>query len=181
MAKAKVEWTFGETPATADKLNQTTLDYIRRGQLILSSTGLTLHTTTTFGPESVAVNSLPNLGWFPYNPQKQVFDRMDILFNHETIASGGGDLTTSTHLQYSLDSDASWTSANPGQSAAPVPLHPPAGLAGTTDLGASMRTVNISGITSFQWIGFRYLFDLSPEAHTWIAMAYLYLSTDTPF
>jgi len=178
MAKARVTWTFGETPATSDKLNDAVQDYIRKGQLILSSTGAVIRVTTTGG-----VLTFPHtagtpwqLGWYPYNPAKQIYDRMDILFNH-----GVAGTATDLHLQYSLNSGGSWTSANPGQSVSPLSLITPLIIAAGTSLGPSTRTVDLSGMAGFEYIGFRYLPDVTEEAISWIAMAFMYLSTDTPF
>jgi len=179
MAKARVTWTFGETPATSDKLNDAVQDYIRKGQLILSSTGITLRTTTTGGTavQPPTATSWVNLGWYPYNPAKQLYNRMDIIFNHQVATADANDL----HLQYSLNSDASWTSANPGQSVFPLGIRLPMVIIGGTSLGPSTRTVDLSGIASFQYIGFRLLVDVTQEAFSWFATAFMYLSTDTPF
>lgn len=178
MAKAKEVYASGESPASSQKLNRQINDYLARGQLILSSTGMTLSTTTT-GAVAIApqtATSWVSLGWYPYNPAKQIYDRMDIIFNHH-VSGTAADL----HLQYSLDSGATWVDANPGQSVSPLVIRLPLVINGGTSLGPSVRTVDISGIGAAGYIGFRLFVDVQQEVYCWFATAFLYLSTDTPF
>jgi hypothetical protein len=180
MSKARVTWTFGETPATTDKLNAAVQDYIRPGHLIMNSVGTTFHITTLDGNTGLMIT--PVLSFYPYNPQRLVFDTMRIFFNHTAIHENGSDLTNSLHLQYSLNSGATWANANPGHSASPVVLVYPMVFAGATDLGSAIRDVSLTSIAATQYIGFRYLSDsVDVGGFAWCAFAILYSSTESPF
>lgn len=179
MAKARVTIPFQQTPAQSSTINTLVTDYITPGQLIITSTGFAAMLTTTGATATItapAAGSWINLGWYPYNPAKQLYDRMDIIFNLHTSGTVG-DL----HVQYSLDSEASWTSANPGQSVFPLGIRMPAVIGGGTSLGPSYRTVDLSGVAAAGYIGLRILVDVTQQAFTWHASAFLYSFDDTPF
>jgi hypothetical protein len=180
MTRARTTYVFGETPLTSSKLNQEVSDYLTRGQLIVSSVGHALRVSTTGGASLLppAAGSWVNLGWYPFNPLKQVYDRMDIIFNLH--ASG---TATDLHIQYSLDSDASWINANPGHSSLSgiLGIRLPEIIGGGTSLGPALRTVDLSGILSGQYIGLRLFVDVTQEAFSWFCTSFLYLSSETPF
>lgn len=182
MAKTRITVLPLPAIATASDVNTSITDYLTRGQLIMNSVGGTLNLPMTGGGSPVALlppasGSWVNLAWFPYTSTKQIFDRMDIIFNHQVSTGSADDI----QLQYSLDSEASWTSANPGQAAFPLGIRLPFIIGGGTSLGPSMRTIDISGISGSQYIGFRYLVNATQEAFNWHAIAFLYLSSETPF
>lgn len=179
MAKAKQVYQPEETPASSQKANTVINDYLARGQLIVSSTGNSHHAVTDPGGTqllSTGAASWITLGWYPYNPAKQIYDRMDIIFNLHVSGTA-----TDVHLQYSLDSEASWTSANPGQSVFPLGIRLTPIITDGSSLGPSVRTVDISGIAATGYIGLRIFFDVAQEAISWHATAFLYLNTDNPF
>lgn len=185
MTKAKEVYSIGETPSSSQKLNRQINDYLARGQLIISSCGSALRTQTgaqdvdgvQTGP-LVTVRSTFYLGWYPYNPSKQVFDRLGIYANYSANDLNSDDRTADMHLQYSLNTGAGWTTASLAD-AITFPIHPPQNNAGVLTGGSN--SIDISGIASFEWLGLRFVCDVTFNAATWAVFAFLYLSTDTPF
>lgn len=188
MAKAKEIYTTRETPASSEKANRVINDYLARGQLIISSTGAVLQTQTgAQNAEGVQTGQLVlirngmTLGWYPYNPAKQLFDQMAIIGAFGAVDANNDDQTASMHLQYSINSGTGWTTASlvevpPGTA---FPTLPPQSIAATLDGG--LTTVDISAIASFEWLGLRFTFDVTCTAATWMAFAFLYLNTDNPY
>ncbi|MDX1388813.1 MAG: hypothetical protein R3344_06460 [Acidobacteriota bacterium] len=171
MSKARVDWAFNEV-LTSSKHDEQTTDYLTRGQLICSTVGLA---------EDQGATALPLLIHFPpypFNPAKQVFDRMRILGIVRTEPGAGGTYG----VRYTLDSGASFATTTLPD-AAPFAMVPPQGASGTTvDVGPGQATIDISGIAAFQWIGIAIeRGGSSPTWVTWSLAAFLYLSTDDPF
>lgn len=186
MSRARVTWAADEL-LTSTKHNQEISDYLRRGQLIISSCGSVLQTQTgaqdAGGVQTgqlVLIRNGFTLGWYPYNPDKQIFDRLAIHGAFGAVDVNNDDRTADMHLEYSLDSGTNWTTAGLAETPTPTfPTLPPQSIAATLDGGAT--TVNISSMATFQWIGLRFSFDIGCTAATWMAFAFLYLSTDDPF
>jgi hypothetical protein len=167
MSKARVSWAFDEL-LTSAKHNQENTDYITPGLLLVSSTGGISDTNTAFGV---------TLGFYPYSPSKSVFNRMLV---------GGFTSSTPSHnltFEYSLDSGATWTHADlteawPGG----TPTH--SGLPGfTTQEGPGCNIIDLSGIASFQYLGFK-LTATNPGELTgywWSLTAFMYRLDDGGF
>lgn len=168
MSKARVSYATGERPALSSKQNQQITDYITMALPVFNSSELMYVDNATGGPIVVGVSNKV-LGWYPYNPDKNVHTHLRILFGYSEI-----DGSTFNDLEYTLDSGSTWNNALSGSVAPPV------------DLGAvdqHMNTIPLASITTFQWIGVRLdiTFDLNQSAFLYFFQGFLYNSTDTPF
>lgn len=164
MSKARVSWAFQERPVSSSKMNQANTDYITPGVPIWSY--FYSHTVA----DTIGAYATAPRGFFPYNPQKSVHNRLYIF--GFAAQSAGGDQTA--EFDVSFDGGATWTPAFPSVAAAPVTLG-----AGTLfeiwDLDVQVAT--------FQWIGWRWA---GPAMVGGTSMSlgfqgFLYRSTDTPF
>lgn len=169
MSKAKVSWAFQERPVASSKMNQVVTDYITPG-LPIWSFGNDAFWDPGFNgldpgiPLAQAVVAI--YGWYPYNPQKSVFDRLYLLASHFL---GGVDKIAD--IDMSFDGGASWVPAFPSATAAPV-SYGNATYAETWNLDAQVAT--------FQWLGVRGNGIVLTTNHFRL-MGFLYRSTDTPF
>jgi hypothetical protein len=104
-------------------------------------------------------------GYYPYNPQKSVYDRLWI-----TAFSSRDGVNAAADFELSFDTGASWTGAFPSLAAS--------GLTGFTydetwNLGVQVAT--------FQWIGLRHSLLAASQSFSCAVFGFLYRSTDTPF
>lgn len=159
MTKAKEVVAYGETPATSAKINQIITDYLTRGTIMCNAQG---------GPLTSADNGTWIVGWYPYNPDKQLWDRLRIFGQIDYAAAV---FTT----QYSVDSGGSWSTIIGG--APPVATSTPSS-GSTTQFDT---TVDLSGIGSFQWLGIRLNFTVSSGSLYWFVHSHLFNATDTPY
>ncbi len=182
MTKVRETWAFQEL-MTSTKLNEANTDYITRGQLILSTTGSADLTTYAVGGPGKVVADPIIFPAFPYNPAKQLFDRMRVwaIVAWDESVCGNPWL-----IDYTLDSGASWVNAPLPDAILPVTIRPvtPYGAVtnpGTEDFIRNQETIDISGIAAFQWLGWRIRNGIAVD--DWVAWAinvWLYSSTDTP-
>lgn len=157
MSKARVSWAFQERPVSSTKMNQVVIDYITPALPIWS-------TFYTF--EATALSTSPRL-FYPYNPQKSVFNRLYLI---GAAVANGSDETD--EFDVSFDGGASWTPAFPSVTAAPVTILATT-LAETWNLDVQVAT--------FQWIGWRWAGPpVTSSAHLGF-IGFLYNSSNTPF
>lgn len=166
MSKQKEAYVFQEAPGTSTKLNQLIVDSITPARLVFD---FTMVWNTNIGP---AQAEFWYFGWWPYNPEKSIYDRLRIHYRHTQIGGSLGD------FEYSLDSAASWVPfSDAGSSGLPLSTL----LIG----GANVLAVDIrlDEITSFQHIGTR-LDTGRPSVPDHLAVnliGYLWSTEDTPF
>lgn len=166
MSKNRETVVFGETPATSSKLNQLIKDYITPGSMIFD---VNFEWDITFG---VLVTPILYFGWWPYNPVKNVYDRLRV---HWAYTNFGANVPT---WEYSLDSNGSWNGF-PASAGTGLPLSDPA----ITDVNSGAVDIPLDGITVFQHIGIRLNLGMPPNPTEVMANAkgYLWSTNDTPF
>jgi hypothetical protein len=171
MSKIRESIAFQEL-LTSAKTNQFIADYITPGKLIMHITGCWYqHATPTY------------LGWWLYNPNKVIFDRVRLLgqVNDPT----GGGTTGDALLQYTLDSGASWASVGAGTDVAGLLITMPADVTNTpppVELTLRFWDINISSIAATQYFGVRLESAGGGHGMAVIDLAVLmYSSTETPF
>jgi hypothetical protein len=164
MSKARVNWAFQERPVSSTKMNQANTDYITPGLPIWSY-------WFKFNNDSGGLTGGGGVGYYPYNPQKSVYDRLYIFGG--AFTSSGGDETD--EFDVTFNGGASWTPAFPSLTASPVGLVGAFTLAETWDLDVQVAT--------FQWIGWRWSGPGPTSGNEFILgfQGFLYRSTDTPF
>lgn len=170
MSKARVTWAFQEVVASS-KLNQANTDWIDKGQLIHSSAG------GAYPDDNAAINvNVIGLGMWPYNPAKQVYDRMRVM----TYVTYYYNAAPTCQFQYTLNAGGAWVGA-PLATGLPFAL-PSVTFTGGAYIGSTINgydDVDISGVAATTWFGWRIntgnLFAIG-----WWALAYLYNSVDTP-
>ena len=174
MSKLRETIAFQEL-LTSSKTNQLISDYITPGKLIMHVTGCWFaHATPSY------------IGWWPFNPNKNVFDRIRILGQAWTPAGGGQPL--GSWLEYTLDSGGSWTAIGAGINIAGLLITLPADPIGIgpppTELTLAYWDVDISSIAATELIGFRLNDAGGGGGHNTAVVdlsMFLYLSTETPF
>lgn len=164
VSKPKVDWAFQEL-ATSAKLDEMTLDDLRKGDLIF-------HMCASHDPADLNVY----VGWFLYNPAKAVFDRLRIFGWFVQPVNGPAV------LQYSLDSGSTWNAATLSQAGIPATVIVTTGQnsIGNTNFQLGVADVDLSTVASTQWVGVR----LARPTAFFVQLnlsGYLYLSSDTPF
>jgi hypothetical protein len=166
MSKAKVSWAFQERPVASSKMNQAIIDYITPALPIWS-----FSYNMTVDDPGVPVTGLEFYGFYPYNPQKSVYDRLYLIGR---VNNSG--LERADQIEVTFDGGSSWTPAFPSATAAPVML---GGGAGDTLVEIWNLDVQVA---TFQWIGTR-LTDPIGQGNVGLArlIGFLYRSTDTPF
>lgn len=181
MTKARVQVGFREVK-DSPRTNELIGDYLRRGQLVCNNVGCLVETpdATERAVHGLASTGYANtwiyLGMYPYNPAKQIFNRMRMNIRAEADANLGANWG----LEYTLNSGATWVDSVLGALQPSWPLSPMTGtplsaLSGTQDLGLTQ--------TAPGWLGWRlYGGGLSGNEYlTWIFNAFLYYGDQHPF
>jgi hypothetical protein len=165
MSKARVSWAFQERPVSSSKMNQANTDYMTPGVPIWSY----FYRFQNDSGVNVGAGPLLGGGFYPYNPQKSVYDRLYLIgaaFNGASEESDEFDLT--------FDGGATWTPAFPSAAAAPITILSTT-VAETWNLDVQVAT--------FQWIGWRWAGGGVSTGTAFVLglQGFLYRSTDTPF
>ena len=180
MVKAREDWAFQEIVSSA-KENQAIIDYITRGQLVYS------------GMEVVGTVVGANVGFYPYNADKQLYNRLHVVAKFGGLASNGGPIfDPAVVLQYSINAGVAWVNA-------PAPVVAPPGTllqnaawdnagAWTTMLPptSGQWDIDISGAVGATYIGIGFEMSNPPAPIVtaiigWNMTALFYNNIDTPF
>jgi hypothetical protein len=162
----KTRETWDDEIVSTWKLNQIISDYINPGITILESIG-------EVNDATVPLNNPWYHQPYPYNGAKSIFNRMRVIFARRQ--SGG----TGMWPEYTLDTGASWTRVDSGESP-PYPLEVPSAIPG--GVINRMRTIDISSILLGVYIGWRWNDDGgAPLQFSWTIGAFLYNAADDPF
>jgi hypothetical protein len=163
MSKARVTWAFQERPVSSTKMNQVVIDYITPAVPIWS------YYDSLSVADSVGVASIAPRGFFPYNPQKSVYDRLYVIGAASII---GTDQTSDFDLTF--DGGSTWVPAFPSLTGAPVVMISTFTLAEVWNLDVQVAT--------FQWIGWRITEGMPGGSSGAICFqGFLYNSANTPF
>lgn len=180
MARGRQNWAAREVVA-AVKMNQTITDYLTRGQLVMCTGAAVQQTPCNLVQAAHGVGPLADanasiyLGAYPYNPTKQVFDRMRYM-----VLWQASDARTVT-AQYLLPGGA-WTTSALG-TALPVGWGAPFVMSNAPQYDSGMDDISLSGIAISGLMEWRLAISAAPgmDAMGWWAGAFLYRTGDTPF
>lgn len=164
MSKARVDWTFGESPVGSAKLDQVSIDHITPG-LPIWSFAYSAFWDSTLTPNTVT--PAPNIGFYPYHPDKSVYDRLYLIGR---AVRDGAEFTND--IEISFDSGGSWTGAFPSSTAAPVSFG--------TDTFSEIWNLD-TNVVGFQWLGIRHNLATFDENYHLRLLGFLYSSDDDPF
>lgn len=177
MSKSRVVFPYGRDILEAPHDEMIT-DYITRGQLVWSGTGGKCDQPVSSAFHTPDVFNQPThiLGMYPYNAEKQLYDRLWIgwLSARELVQPG------LPSVDYTINSGLSWVTCT-ATHALPFALTPP--YAGSLESNQGATVVDISGLSGFQWLACRQSqTNGTPGDHSsWIVTGILYNQAEHPF
>ena len=171
MSKARIQVSFGQTPAPSAQMNNLIRDYIVPAKLIFS------FQMVWSDAWSLAFHADPAyLAWYPYNPLKNVYDQLRI---HGGLLDSSLAGVSSLTREYSLDSGASWIPW-PSGTATGLPLSATTG----TVASHTYFDIDLREILEFQHIGIRVDYEgnwLTAVHEEYNFFGFLWSTADDPF